>query len=90
MRPLVDLPSVSVPEGALLVPWPHDRDGETLVMRNLAFADHWGSTPIAPETWQQVLRGHGARPDLSVVALEPRPAKSWPCVWPTPIPKMTS
>ena len=39
-------------------------------MHNAAFADHWGSTPIAPEDWSQVLHGHGTRLDLSTVALD--------------------
>ena len=39
-------------------------------MRNAAFADHWGSAPVDQASWHSLVRGHGARADLSVVAVE--------------------
>ena len=39
-------------------------------MRNAAFADHWGSAPVDEASWHSLVRGHGARADLSVVAVE--------------------
>ena len=69
-RPLTELPPVEVPAGVVLVPWPNDRDEELLVVCNAAFADHWGSTPMDAETWHQQLHGHGARLNVSVVALD--------------------
>ena len=38
--------------------------------KDAAFADHWGSTPTPPEHWVQQVRGVGARPDLSFIALD--------------------
>lgn len=70
IRPLGDLPAVRAPAGIRLVPWPDDRDEEIRAVRNDAFADHWGSAVIAPEAWRDFVTGHGARPDLSVVAVD--------------------
>ena len=70
VRPLDALPSVRVPAGLTLLPWPDDRDDEIRVMRNAAFADHWGSTVVEAEQWHDFVRGYGARPDLSVVAVD--------------------
>jgi mycothiol synthase len=70
LRPLHHLPAVPVPPGVSLLPWPDDRDEEIRGARNAAFADHWGSTPVDPEGWRDFVRGHGARPDLSVIAVD--------------------
>lgn len=70
LRPLDDLPPVSVPRGVTLVPWPDDREEEIRLVRNAAFADHWGSTVAEPQLWRDFVRGHGSRPDLSVVAVD--------------------
>ena len=69
-RPLVDLPVVAVPRGAVLASWPDDRDEEIWAVHNATFVDHWGSAPTTSEDWSQAVRGHGARPDLSTVALD--------------------
>jgi mycothiol synthase len=69
-RPLLDLPPMRVPAGVTLLPWPADRDDEIRMMRNAAFADHWGSTVVEAEQWHEFVRGYGARPDLSVVAVD--------------------
>jgi mycothiol synthase len=70
IRPLRDLPPLSVPRGVTLLPWPEERDEEIRVVRNAAFADHWGSTAIDAGSWRDFVRGHGGRPDLSVVAID--------------------
>ena len=70
VRPLGDLPTVPVPGGVTVVSWPDDRDHEIREARNAAFADHWGSTVVGAEQWHDFVRGHGARPDLSAVALD--------------------
>jgi ribosomal protein S18 acetylase RimI-like enzyme len=70
LRPLTDLPEVRVPAGVVVVPWPDDRDEEVRLVKNTTFADHWGSTPMAPDRWHQLVRGFGGRPDLSFVALD--------------------
>jgi len=70
VRPLVDLPAVQVADGVVLRPWPPDQDEVLRTVRNAAFADHWGSAPIDQASWHSLVRGHGARADLSVVAVE--------------------
>ena len=70
LRPLDELPVRSEPAGVTIVPWPDDRDDEILAVNDSAFADHWGSTPINPDRWQQMVRGFGARIDLSFVAVD--------------------
>jgi mycothiol synthase len=70
VRSLADLPTVPTPAGIRLVPWPDDRDDEARHVRNEAFADHWGSTPLDEETWHDYVRGHGARADVSVIAVD--------------------
>ena len=64
---------VGIPAGVSIVRWPDDDpafDETVRVMKNTAFADHWGSSPTAPEGWIQKVRGFGARRDLSFVALD--------------------
>lgn len=70
LRPLDEVPTVPVPDGVSLVPWPDDRDEELLDLRNAAFADHRQSTVVDPETWDGFVRGHGGRTDLSVIAVD--------------------
>jgi mycothiol synthase len=70
LRPLTDVPPVLVPAGVTLVPWPDDRDDDLLAVRNAAFVDHWGSTVVGADLWRDLVRGHAARPDLSVVAVD--------------------
>jgi mycothiol synthase len=70
LRPLADLPPLHTPAGTRIVPWPVDRDEEIRVEKNLAFADHWGSTPTSPLHWAGLVRGFGARPDLSFIAVD--------------------
>jgi mycothiol synthase len=71
IRPLdTPIPEAPLAEGISIVPLPDDRDDETLTVRNVTFADHWGSGPLGPEVWNKRLRGHGARPDLSFVAVD--------------------
>jgi mycothiol synthase len=69
-RPLTDLPAPTEIDGVELRPWPADRDDECLQVKNSAFADHWGSTATPPDLWHHMVRGFGARPDLSFVAIE--------------------
>jgi mycothiol synthase len=69
VRPLDDLPAPVVPEGIRIEPWP-ETDEETLAVRNATFADHWGSTVIPAEVWDEVVRGHGGRPETSFVAVD--------------------
>lgn len=70
LRPLDDLPVPEKPAGATIAPWPEGRDEEILAVSDAAFADHFGSTPITPDRWHQMLRGYGTRLDLSFVATD--------------------
>lgn len=70
LRPLTDLPPITQPDGLRVVPWPEGRDEEIRLAKNAAFADHWGSTPTAAAHWQQMVRGYGARVDLSFIAVD--------------------
>jgi ribosomal protein S18 acetylase RimI-like enzyme len=70
LRPLDDLPVPEKVAGASIAPWPDDRDDEIRAVNNSAFADHWGSTPISADRWHDEVRGFGARPDLSFVAVD--------------------
>lgn len=70
LRPLTDLPERREPLGIAILPWPFGRDDELRELKNEAFADHWGSTPSSPASWEQHVHGFGARTDLSFVAQE--------------------
>lgn len=70
VRPLTDLPEVPVLAEVDLLVWPDNRDDEILQVRNEAFADHWGTSPMSATSWHTAVRGHGARPNLSVIAVE--------------------
>jgi mycothiol synthase len=70
LRPLDVLPVPGRIAGVTIAPWPDDRDDEILAVNNSAFADHWGSAPLAADRWHDEVRGYGARPDLSFVAVD--------------------
>lgn len=73
LRPLGDLPAQAEVGGIDVVDWPvasDGRDDEIRFVKNTAFADHWASSPTSAEQWAHHVRGFGARPDLSVVAVE--------------------
>jgi mycothiol synthase len=70
LRPLDDLPTVLTVEGLRIIAWPDDRDEEIRHAKNAAFQDHWGSTPTSEHHWEQSVRGFGARPDLSFIAVD--------------------
>ncbi len=70
LRPLTELPALPVLEGVTIVPWPEGRDEEIRNEKNLAFADHWGSTPTSAHHWHQLLHGFGSRLDLSFIAVD--------------------
>jgi mycothiol synthase len=70
LRPLDDLPVPGKVPGVTIEPWPEGRDDEILTVNNSAFADHWGSGPISADRWHDEVRGFGARPDLSFVAVD--------------------
>ena len=71
---IIDLnksPEMFVAPGYLIVPWDTSRDEEARTVKNLAFMDHWGSTPTNQEGWEQLVHGSTARLDQSFFALDP-------------------
>ena len=70
LRPLTELPAFLEPPGVRIVPWPDDRDEEVLLVKNAAFADHWGSTPTPLHMWTSWVRGFGSYVEQSFVALD--------------------
>lgn len=72
-RSLDDLPPVTTVPGIDFVDWPIDdrtRDEEIRLMKNASFADHWGSSPMSPDGWDELVRGYGSRLDLSRIAVD--------------------
>ena len=70
---LTERRDVVTPDGLSIVKWPDDDpefDEVVRVMKNIAFADHWGSSPTDTDGWHQKVRGFGARRDLSFVAVD--------------------
>jgi mycothiol synthase len=70
LRPLTELPAIPDISGVRIVPWPPDRDEEILTTKNMAFADHWGATPLALDRWISMVRGFGAWPEQSFIAVD--------------------
>lgn len=70
IRPVQPRLQVEDPIGVRIAPWPDVRSEEIREVKNAAFADHWGSTPISPSDWHAMTHGYGARLDLSLVALD--------------------
>ena len=68
IRQLTDVPDPS-PRGFELIAWDPSRNEETRAVKNAAFRDHWGSTPIDAATWQHWLDDYGTRLDLSFMAI---------------------
>lgn len=59
-----------LPEGVTVVPWTAEMDEAARVVSNAAFADHWGSLPIDPDTWgSMVMDDETVRRDLSFIAM---------------------
>ncbi|GAA1379962.1 GNAT family N-acetyltransferase [Catellatospora chokoriensis] len=70
-RPLAgDLPEIAVPDGYRIERFDLDRHDEAArLVRNAAFADHWGASEKTPDAWQHWFTGTRTfRPDLSFVA----------------------
>ena len=67
---LNDSPDVLVSPGYSVIPWDSARDEEARTVKNLAFMDHWGSTPTNEEGWEQLVHGSTAKLDQSFFALD--------------------
>jgi len=69
LRPLAEPLRVPPPDGVEVVAWDPGRQDELLVVRNAAFADHWGSVPVSSAQWRDELEGEETRSDLSLMAV---------------------
>jgi len=70
---IIDLnesPEVFFSPGYSVIPWDSARDEEARTVKNLAFMDHWGSTPTNEEGWDQLVHGSTAKLDQSFFALD--------------------
>jgi ribosomal protein S18 acetylase RimI-like enzyme len=67
---LINSPEVFVAPGYSVIPWDSARDEEARTVKNLAFMDHWGSTPTNEEGWEQLVHGSTANLDQSFFALD--------------------
>ena len=69
IRNLANLPEENKNPKYSIVPWESDRNEEARSVKNLAFEDHWGSTPNSSELWLQMVNGSTARLDHSFFAV---------------------
>lgn len=69
IRDLANLPEMHVNPKYAIVPWDSARNEEARIVKNLAFQDHWGSTPSSNEHWLQMVNGSTARLDHSFLQL---------------------
>jgi len=69
IRPLPEPIEVPEPHGVDIVEWDDDRSEEVRQLMNLAFRDHWGSTPVDAVNWEHRIRRAGNRLDASYLAL---------------------
>lgn len=70
LMPLASRPPVAEPDGVSIVAWPADRSEELRTVKNVAFEDHWGSTPVSVDEWVNWVGGFGRRLDLSFAAID--------------------
>ena len=69
IRDLTNLPEIHADSKYAIVPWDSARNEEARIVKNLAFQDHWGSTPTSSEHWLQMVNGSTARLDHSFFAV---------------------
>lgn len=70
-RDLNDLPPITEPDGITIVPWTTSHHETARQVYNVAFLDHWGTTPRSEEDWlHDVIDEPGRRIDLSFVAFD--------------------
>ncbi|MCB2224526.1 MAG: GNAT family N-acetyltransferase [Actinobacteria bacterium] len=58
-----------LPDGIEIVPWTGEWDEAARLASNAAFADHWGSLPMDPETWSGMVMDTIVRRDCSFLAV---------------------
>ena len=65
-HPLGDaIPEPHVPAGLRFEAWSEANDEDFRMIRNESFRDHWGSDPIAPETWKNRVANRNFQPEVS-------------------------
>lgn len=69
IRPLTEPISTPTVEGIDIVAWQDERSEEARLLLNLAFTDHWGSTPRDQAAWDHLIGGTGTRLDMSYLAI---------------------
>ena len=69
IRDFVNIPEENKNPKYSIVPWDSTRNEEARIAKNLAFQDHWGSTPTSSEHWLQMVNGSTARLDHSFFAV---------------------
>ncbi len=69
IRDLVNIPEIDADPKYAIVSWDSARNEEARIAKNLAFQDHWGSTPTSSEHWLQMVNGSTARLDHSFFAI---------------------
>ncbi len=69
-RPLADdLPPIDDLGGTTIVPWQPEHTEPARLVYNVAFLDHWGTTPRSEQAWESdVIDNFGRRLNLSFVA----------------------
>lgn len=68
-RPLGEEPEVPVIEGVTLVNPREDQEEAVRLAHNEAFRDHWGSGPIAAESWHDHWTARAGRGEVSTLAM---------------------
>lgn len=69
-RRVRDVPTARPPEGITVCNWDVGRSEELRLVKNSAFADHWGSEPSTEHEWKQLTASTAARLDLSAMAVD--------------------
>lgn len=69
VRPLDTPHDTPTPADVEIEPWAQCEPEIIREVRNTAFADHWGSTPMDRKAWEHLLARSEVRPDLSWIAI---------------------
>ena len=69
IRPLTQPVVDRLVAGIDVVAWEGSRSEAARLLMNLAFSDHWGSTPRDRASWDHLIGGTGTRLDMSYMAL---------------------